>query len=497
MRSRRFASAIVLLLAVCFTGLVLPQRTANILGVVQDQSGGVLPGVEVTVLNLDTGITSDLVTDDEGRFQVRNLLLGNYQVEASLSGFQTSVRSGILLTVGRAAVVNFTLQVGEVTELVTVTGDAPLINTTSGELSALVEERAIRDLPLNGRSFSQLATLSPGVVNFRQRSGEAITVAGARPTQNNWVIDGTSIVGENRSTPGGGRNLGVEAIREFEVLSSTYSAEFGGAAGGTINVVSRSGSNQVHGSVYEFHRNDNLDARNTFSQEKGEFKFNQFGFTLGGPIVKNRTFLFFNYEGLRRRDAAPNISNVPTQLARQGILPKDSGGSCPPGFPENTAGNCVGVVSPVTAPYIALYPLPNGTDFGDGTAEFVSNPAQEDDADYYNVRFDHQFSDSDSMFVRYAITDGTTFQPDSFLIFSDQEDQRLQYVSVTEKHIFSPVLLNTLGFTFHRELEEDFGEDLVGVDPSLSFVPGQPFGNLNFGRGSLLQSISRDPGGFS
>ena len=319
-----------------------------------------------------------------------------------------------------------------------------------------MEERAIRDLPLNGRSFSQLATLSPGVVNFRQRSGEAITVAGARPTQNNWVIDGTSIVGQNRSTPGGGRNLGVEAIREFEVLSSTYSAEFGGAAGGTINVVSRSGSNQVHGSIYEFHKNDNLDARNTFDQEKGEFKFNQFGFTLGGPIVKNRTFLFFNYEGVRRRDAATKLSNVPTELARQGILPDpglDEDGvpiPCHPEFPQIPSGECVGVPSLVTAPYIALYPLPNGKDFGDGTAEFVSNPALEDDADYYNLRFDHQFSDSDSMFVRYAITDGNIFEPDEFALFSDSEDQRLQYVSVTEKHIFSPVLLNTRSIPSNR-----------------------------------------------
>jgi len=490
MKARRFFFMIPLFLAVCLTALVLPQgRTANIAGVVTDSTGGVLPGVEVTVRNVETGITQDLLTDDEGRYQVRNLRLGTYEVEASLAGFQTSVRSGITLTVGRSAVVDLTLQVGEITERVVVTGEAPLINTTSAELSGLVDAKKIRDLPLNGRSFDQLAQLQPGVSAYRHTSiggtgnsagGLRITVAGARPTQNNWVMDGTVIMDQSNSTPGSatGNNLGLEAILEFEVLTSTYSAAFGGRSGGTINIVTRSGTNEYHGSVFEFHRNDNLDATPFFSnsrgQDKEEFKRNQFGFALGGPIIKDRTFAFGTYEGLRERVARSSVRNVPTALAKQGIFP----------------GGVILPVAPVSIPYLNLYPLPNGEDFGDGTGEFISSSSREVNEDYFSIRLDHEFSDSDSLFGRYTYNASPIISIGGLELFKDVSRSRLQYVTIEEKHIFSPSLLNTFNVGFNRSYREDDSEDLVDIDPSLSFIPGRRLGNISFSFGGVGGAIS-------
>ena len=230
-------------------------------GTVSDETGALIPGVEVTVNNLDTGGTRTVLTGDEGRYVATDLALGNYEVEATLAGFQTAVRSGILLTLGREIVVDLTLRVGEITERVTVTGEAPLVETTQSTLSDLVDDRTIRELPLNGRSFTELALLQAGAMarnghmntsfNPISGGGTRTSIGGARPKQNAYVFDGQDAKDAFGNTPGSAAStvLGVETVREFSVLSNAYSAEFGGA-GGVINAVTKSGTNALHGSVF-------------------------------------------------------------------------------------------------------------------------------------------------------------------------------------------------------------------------------------------------------
>ena len=289
-------------------------QTANgtILGIVSDQTAARMPGVTVALTNLETGISRTVATDEAGRYRAIDLAPGNYEVRAELTGFKTAVRRGIQLTVAGSVVVDLSLSIGEVTEQVVVTGEAPLVETTSAALSGLVDDKKIRDLPLNGRSFEQLAFLQPGVIPYYrggrsadQGSGTKFSVGGSRTDANSFLLDGTNINDQSNATPGSaaGTLLGVEMLREFRVLTSTYSAEYGRYSGGIITAATKSGTNDLHGSAFYFHRNDNLDARNFFDQrpQPPEFKRNQFGTTVGGPILRDRTFFFGGYEGLRER----------------------------------------------------------------------------------------------------------------------------------------------------------------------------------------------------
>jgi hypothetical protein len=371
------------------------QTAATISGTVKDATGAVLPGASIVILNEDTGISLSLESDSAGRFSAPALTLGRYRVTASLEGFQSEARSGIVLTVGREAVVNFDLQVGTVAQTLEVIGEAPLVQTTNSTLEGLVDDKKIRDLPLNSRSFLDLALLQSGVVLSRAASsntgmGTQLSISGARPNSNVFKLDGTDITdmfqkGIASTTT---VSLGVEGIREFSVLTHNFSAEYGKASGGVVNAVTRSGTNRLSGSAFEFLRNDNLDARNFFDREpvgKPEFKRNQFGFSLGGPIIRDRSFFFGNYEALRDRLGRTSFSNVPTSAARQGIV----------------RGVQVTPQSPFTMRYMSLFPLPTpgGLDNGDGTAQFISTSHTTTNQNYVTVRGDHKFSDSDSFFL--------------------------------------------------------------------------------------------------
>src|SRR5712691_11540828 len=314
-------------------------QTTNgtILGIVSDRSAARLPGATVKVINVETAISRTMKSDEEGRYRAVNLEPGNYEVDAELIGFKTAVRRGIQLTVAAEAVVDLTLSVGEVTQQVVVTGEAPLVETTSAALSGLVDDKKIRDLPLNGRSFEQLAFLQPGVTPYYrgrhetdQGEGTKFSVSGSRVDSNSFLLDGTNINDQSNNTPGSaaGQLLGVEMLREFRVLTGTYSAEYGRYSGGIITAVTKSGGNEFHGNLYEFHRNDNLDARNFFDRKSKpddprlpEFKRNQFGATIGGPIVHDKTFFFGGYEGFRQRKGESRVAIVPSADAHRGILP--------------------------------------------------------------------------------------------------------------------------------------------------------------------------------
>lgn len=442
--------------------------TATITGSVKDESGAILPGVSVTVKNVDTGITRNVITDDSGNYEASNLSLGAYEVTAELSGFQTSVRSGITLTVGRSAVVTFALKVGEISEKVTVTGEAPLVETTRSEVADLVSTKKIEDLPLNGRSYTELALLQAGVSTLGSSGfgsiaggGAKLSIAGTRSSNTAFYVDGTDVKSPFGHSPGsaGGQTLGVEAIREFSVLVSTYSSEYSGS-GGVINSVSKSGTNSIHGTVFEFLRNSALDARNFFDPGKNPppFKRNQYGFSIGGPIAKDRTFFFGTYEALKERLATTSTLNVPNQRAREGFIPDGPGGA------ERAY-----VLHPQIKKYLDAFPLPNGRINNNGTGDFITSNSQPTDENFFTIKVDHQLSDKDSVFVRYTFDDADQINPQSFPQFYQPLFTRYQYVTIEENKIFSPKWLNTFRFGFNRSGGGDINM-MRNLDPNLYAV---------------------------
>src|SRR6266849_1220135 len=330
----------VLLIGVILGGLVSAQvSTGTISGVVQDPSGAAIPGVMVSIRNVDTGTARTLTTDAGGRYTAPDLTLGNYEVQAQISGFQTEVRSGITLTVGQQAVVNLALKVGQISDKITITEAAPLVESTTSAMSSLVDQRTIRDLPLNGRSYDQLALLQPGVVTmgagqassaFDYGEGTRFSVDGSRAYANSFMLDGTNINDHANGSPGGaaGTNLGVDGIQEFKINTSVSPAEYGRSSGGVISAVTRSGTNSMHGSAFEFLRNNDLDSPAYFDEKAhggtgspAPYRRNQFGGALGGPIKKDKTFFFGNYEGLRQGNGTNISADVPTAATLQGLLP--------------------------------------------------------------------------------------------------------------------------------------------------------------------------------
>src|SRR5437016_1199407 len=310
----RLATAIVVLIALP-TCLVFAQTsTATILGVVKDTTGALIPGVNITVKHTETGLTRTAISNETGDYNVPLLPVGAYEITTAMPGFKQQVRSGINLAVGQQAVINLTLEVGAVAEQVTVTEEAPLVNTTLSSTSGLITEQQVKELPLNGRSFDQLLVLNVGVVNNTSNMAggaggafPAFSVAGHRQETNRFLINGVDWVGGNATsqfiTPSGASSqlLGLEAVREYNVLEHTYGAEYGKRAGGQVSIVTSSGTNQWHGGLFEYHRNSALDAKDFFADEKNPFKRHQYGGTIGGPLMKDKLFVFGNYEGFRER----------------------------------------------------------------------------------------------------------------------------------------------------------------------------------------------------
>src|SRR6267143_1887377 len=286
-------------------------------GTITDPSEKFVPQAQIAITNVATGITTTVTTNSDGFYIAANLLPGEYQVTVSASGFTTEARKGISLTVGAQQVFNLTLQVGSAAKtVVEVTTEAPAVQLASSDISAVVTANTVRELPLNGRSWTDLAALQPGVDTIQTQPtfatgadrgnrgfGQQLTISGARPQQNNYRLDGISLNDYANGAPGSvlGGNLGVDAIQEFSVLTSNYSAEYGKTSGGVVNAITRSGTNDFHGSAYEFLRNSALDARNFFDPATiPPFRRNQFGASIGGPIIKDQAFFFADFEGIRQ-----------------------------------------------------------------------------------------------------------------------------------------------------------------------------------------------------
>jgi hypothetical protein len=477
--SRVFAAIAVL--ALVSSSIASAQVTGgSISGTVADEMGAVLPGVEVTVNNLETGFTRTAISDDRGAYRAPSLPVGPYEVRGELAGFQTTIRTGISLTVGREAVVNLELRVGEITEQVVVTGEASLVETTQSSVSDLVDERKIRDLPLNGRDFAQLTTLQAGVVNSISaprsqigNEGVKLAISGTRSTQSAILLDGTDIRNELNTGTGSptGALLGVETVQEYQVITGAFSAEYGRFTGGVINAVTKSGTNALHGNVYWFHRNSALDARNFFDQEEvPPFKRNQYGFTLGGPIVPDKTFFFGAFEGFRERLSSSEIASVPGPDLAAGKVPLSEITDCA-ALGGTVEGNlCNAGVPAELQPYWALYPAPNTVvTRPDGTADFIYPGAFPTNEDYYLFKVDHQFSDSDSAFVRYTLDQGDRQVPIRLPIFGQDATYRNQWITVEWKRILTPAVINEARFGLTRSAHDVLPTS--EAPESLWFVP--------------------------
>jgi hypothetical protein len=418
------------------------QVTASLTGVLTDASGARVPSAAIAVKNVETGAIRGTVSDEAGRYQVLALPVGEYEIRVSKTGFREQIRTGVHLVVGQEADVDLTLRVGEVKEQVSVEGEAPIVNTTTRDVSGLVGERQVKELPLNGRSYDLLLQLNPGIVNFtsQKTGGTGISnsttannfaISGNRPQQNIFLLNGVEYSGaaENNMQPGGtsGMLLGVDAVREFNVQRDTYSAELGKHPGGQVILVTQSGSNQWHGSVYEFLRNNALDAGNFFDQgSPPPFQRNQFGVSMGGPIQRDKTFLFGNYEGFRQSLHQTSAAFVPDAASRAAAVAS-------------------------VQPLLNLWPTaPAGAPDFNGIAEAFSSPLQTIREELGTVRLDHIFSQKDSLAAIYTVNDGGDVTATPLNPFSaDIVDLREQVLSLEETHVFSPTLLNTarVGYT--------------------------------------------------
>ena len=456
-----------LLALLCLPATVIAQSTtASIAGAVADETKGVLPGATITVTNVDTGITRTTVTDEQGRYRVADLAPGNYDVQAVLTGFQAAVRKGIQLTLGREATVDLPMRVGAVTEQMVVTGDAPLVDTRGGSLGQVVDSKTITELPLNGRDVTQLMALQMGTVQYRiggrdeEGSGIRYSVGGMRPATNVMLLDGVTLETSGGYSPTGSSQnfLGAEAVREFKVETNAYSAEFGRSSGGVMNIVTKSGANAYHGSVFEFHRDDALDAKNFFAEEKPPFKRDQYGMSLGGRIVRNKTFFFGTYEGFRERLGISRIERTLTAAARSGNL-----------------GTRTVAVNSRVAPYLALWPLPTGPvlDHGDGTGDFTFVHTQPTDEHYLQGRVDHQFTANDSVFARYTRHTSNRLRVDSFPQYRTNTDIENQFVAAEYKKILSQSLLANFRFGHTVADVGEFAQQ-DPVDAALRFIPNVP-----------------------
>jgi hypothetical protein len=460
----------ILLWAVIFTSFVMAQLpTATILGVVKDSSGAVVPDTTLTARNVETGQTRTAASAGDGSYRFSALPVGGYEIRAEHAGFQTAVRSGLTLAVGQEAVINFTLEVGAVTQTVAVTAEAPLVNTTSGSLGALVGEQKVADLPLNGRNYIDLTMLQPGIsqgptsgapgtlVEF----GKWFSSNGAPLRSNNYLLDGAQMLGPygGSSASTSGNTLGVEGIREYRVVTNSFPAEYGMTMGSQMVIVSKGGTNTFHGSLFEYLRNSALDARNFFDYQTPitprrlpAFTRNNFGGSIGGPIKKDKTFFFAVYEGLRER------LGITTNLT---VIPKALKGSAN--------------VSPLIKPYLAYFPDPNV-----GTSQYTFPYTQPTKDDYGQMRMDHTFSDKDSMFGRYTIVDSNQLQLVNYPQFLRDRFSRDQFATLSENHVFTPALLNTFRFSYSRNgLKNDStGLQLAGIPSSSWFMPGTGLGDI-------------------
>ena len=490
-------AAVTVFCGLAFSGLANAQVSAAISGKVEDPAGVGVDAATVTVKSLETGAVRTATTDSAGSFSILSLPLGAQEVKAEKQGFKAVVRTGVSLEVGQDAVLNLRLEVGDLAQQVTVSEEVPVVNTTTSQVSGLVDEREVKDLPLNGRSFDNLITLNPGAINYGLKSantstsnGNTFSVAGRRPMDNLFLLNGIEYTGSSQLaiTPGGvsGELLGIDAIREFNVLTDTYDAEYGKRAGAQVSIITQSGTNVLHGSVFEFLRNSDLDARNFYDQGPiPAFRRNQFGGAAGGPIKKDRWFLFGNYEGFRQALAISNVTVVPDNLARTGELPNATTGVYAP-----VANLNAGMLK-----YMTMWPAVNGPELlsngiPSGTALSYNHPGENITENFGTLRSDYILGARDSLSAAYTIDDGNSLIPLADPLFGSTSLLRNQVASVQETHVYSPNVINTFTAGFSRAGYNLLPDSLTSFDPSLSFVTGGGPGGIVIGGGTSTTGVA-------
>ena len=480
--------AVLLAMVAMAPSLARAQGDAAISGTISDPTGSAVAAANVKITNLETGAVRNVIADDAGRYEAPFLPVGSYDILAEKPGFRPT-KISITLVIGQRATLNVKLSVAEVQQTIQVQEAALSESVTNTDVSGLVSERQVKDLPLNGRSYDQLLTLNPGVVNYTsQRAGgngasnsvigNMFSASGRRPQENLYLLNGVEYTSasEVNNTPGGvsGQLLGVEAVREFSVVKDTYGAEYGKRPGAQINIVTASGTNQLHGNVYEFLRNSAFDARNFFDHGSiPQFQRNVFGASLGGPVKRDKSFLFGNYEGFRQTLGLSDLTLEP-----------------------DAAQQATAVAS--IRPLLALWPAITGTNSQElltstgvpsGIAEVFTNPVQHIREDFGTVRFDQTFSDKDSFASIYTFDDSVGHTPTTNPITSVNVFLREQVASLSETHIFSPSLINRATFGFSRGAFYFNSGTTVPLPGWLN--PTLPIGALVVGGGTTLNGASQ------
>ncbi|OFV96506.1 MAG: hypothetical protein A3H28_06225 [Acidobacteria bacterium RIFCSPLOWO2_02_FULL_61_28] len=439
-------------------------------GTVQEASGTPVPRVQVTVRNVGTGLSRSTSCDDTGQFEVAELPPGTYQVEVAGDGAGPQGPQRIELARGETRALTLVLPPRPPESPQQESGAAKLSSSTTGNL---IRESQLAGLPLNGRSYSQLATLQSSVSDTattsssRGTGGGYLNIAGGRGFSNNFLLDGTSILDTENEVPrsAAGVQLGSDAIFQVQVFSAHYGAEFGKTSGGVLNSITRSGTPQFHGTFFEYFRNSKLDARNFFDRdpEPPPFKRNQFGFTLTGPIVKDKTFFMASFEAMRDRLNQTNVSYFPDAGARSG----------------DVGGGRIIPVAPRVVPYLALFPLPNDISLGRGIGRDMTPQFLPTDENFVTVRVDHKLSERDSFFARYTFDGASSYSAQETHLYRTRTDSRQQFLTLVGTHIFSPRTLLAFRFGFTRPVSTARTVAETALPRSLFFIPGaDQFGQI-------------------
>ena len=486
-----FTPGAVLCVVIAMT-TVIPlraQTTASIFGAVTDGQGGAVKGARVTATKTLTNETRATETNDEGFYSLPGLALGVYTVRVEMPGFKAALRQGIELSLNRNAKVEVELTVGELGESITVVSDAPLLEAATNEMGALVDQRRVVNLPLNGRNTLSLVSLVPGAQNLESRAEQGFNINkvafnGVRPELSNWLLDG----GDNTSSL---RNYGnpvpnPDAIQEFRVISNNYSAEYGRSTGAIVNVVTKSGTNEFHGTGFEFFRHDSLNADDFFQGAPGKLNQHQFGGSFGGPIARNKTFFFASYQGFRRsRDSFKNSALVPTELEQRGDFSKSVFQGNPvvisdpltgAAFPGNVIP--AGRISPIATKLLEqVIPLPNNPQRGPNGYS-VTVPLS-DPSDQALARVDHQLNDKHKLSVSYFLNDSTEVEATTPIVYQFRDNTNTQQnLNLHEYWVIGPKLINHFRLSFSRSA----GSRLLRAEPAIKASDlGVNFGNLPAG----------------
>ena len=496
-RRARLAFSFSLALFLCPS--LFGQATGTISGTVSDKTGSVISGATVKITSQETGVVREAKTDDSGHYVMTLLPVSTYSIATASQGFQTAQQKDVKLQTDQQLEVNFALVPGNVTQTIDVSASAVAVETTTPSLGQVINSQQVAELPLNGRDFVQLATLTPGATQetnpqsffnggpsseVSARGSFSLSVGGSRASSTDWLLDGND---NNELTAGGIAILpSIDAIQEFKVLTFNYSAEYGTRAGPTVLVTTKSGSNQIHGSVFEFFRNTDLDARSYFAASREQFNLNQFGAAVGGPIIKDKTFFFLDYQGKRQRHGTPYVGLVPTAAYRTGDYTLDpygnpnatqlnnpytatplqcdgAGNPIPagPGGAQAPGTNCnkipSNMIDPIGQAMINFFPLPNTSNPGGGY-NYADVPVRRLNEDEFDVRLDHNFSSKDSMFARFSYDQAESFIPGGAPGFAEQNafastqniDNHGRNVAISETHIFSDRTINQFQVGYNR-----------------------------------------------